>query len=136
MTATKRFTVRTLKGSNKKKVYKIQKRGKNIRWTNQEKRTLLKSVNTIGKSKWKVIMKAHRKLFEKNNRTNVKLKDQYRTLVKHGLAIDDFDVNENHDCYTSKARRKFNLKHGEKDDAFSIEHAEHDEEEEEEIGEH
>lgn len=93
------------------KVY--AKRRKNVPYSDHEKRILLLGVNTVG-PRWAYIFRARVNDF-KETRTAKDIRYLYRTLKNQGLAIPLKDLKENQDCFTAKARAKFNLKRGEKD---------------------
>lgn len=60
---------------------------KKIPWETRELKTTLIAVKTVGLGKWKPILQAYPEMFgKKNNRTAVKIKDVYDTMVKKRLA--------------------------------------------------
>lgn len=61
---------------------RTQKRPKRIPYSKEEKDTLLKGVERFGRGQWEHIRSYYSSVFEVNNRSNVNLKDLYRTLTK------------------------------------------------------
>jgi hypothetical protein len=57
-------------------------RKKRIRYTEEEKGALMEGVERFGLGAWKEILDYYKVVFKVNNRTNVNLKDLYRTLNK------------------------------------------------------
>ncbi|WVZ18017.1 hypothetical protein V8G54_005339 [Vigna mungo] len=67
------------------KIYKptaITKRRKVKRWSQLEEETLKNGVETFGRGNWKLILNAHKDIFEE--RTEVDLKDKWRNMTRHG----------------------------------------------------
>ncbi|XP_014500057.1 uncharacterized protein LOC106761076 isoform X2 [Vigna radiata var. radiata] len=67
------------------KIYKptvVTKRRKIKRWTQLEEETLKNGVETFGMGNWKLILNAHKDIFEE--RTEVDLKDKWRNMSRHG----------------------------------------------------
>mmetsp|Transcript_32976 Transcript_32976/g.69404 ORF Transcript_32976/g.69404 Transcript_32976/m.69404 type:complete len:589 (+) Transcript_32976:173-1939(+) len=58
-----------------------KKRGKRIPYSDEEKISLLEGVQTFGVGKWADIREEYEDVFKVNKRTNVNLKDLYRTLT-------------------------------------------------------
>ena len=69
-----------------------RKQKKRVRYTDEEKEALLKGVTLFGVGKWGDIREHYDEVFSKNNRTNVNLKDLYRTLTKV-RETENFGVN-------------------------------------------
>lgn len=57
-----------------------------VPWEDDERRTVLIAVDSIGLGRWAEIRDVYPDVFVRNNRTNVHIKDQFRTLVNRGLA--------------------------------------------------
>lgn len=55
---------------------------KRVRFTEEEKKALWEGVEEFGVGNWSEILSNYDEVFRKNNRTNVNLKDLYRTLTK------------------------------------------------------
>lgn len=96
---------------------KNETRKENEDWEDCEKIAVLTGANTVGIGRWKMILDAHPEVFNKYGRTNVDVKDQYRTLVNQGLArLKDYPRDK--DCFTKLARMTFNLKRGQQNPAL------------------
>ncbi|XP_014499417.1 uncharacterized protein LOC106760502 [Vigna radiata var. radiata] len=84
---TSRFNLRS---PNKKKhsplkIYKsnaFTKRRKTKRWSHLEEETLKNGVEKFGRGNWKLILNAHKDIFEE--RTEVNLKDKWRNITRYG----------------------------------------------------
>jgi|EP00544_Gedaniella_sp_CCMP2646_P009102 isocitrate dehydrogenase kinase/phosphatase len=98
---------------------------KKIPFEPKESRLILLGVNTIGPS-WKRIFKAHRDEFENNKRTDIKLKDRYRQMVKDGEAVDLGDLEDDEDCFTKKGRKTYGIKRNQVDPVLMDEYSDDD----------
>lgn len=82
---------------------------------------VLLGVNTVDvndNQRWVKIYQAHSDVFDVNGRTNVAIKDAYKTLVGQGYAVNDKDWQEGEDCFTEMTRDEFGLVQDQKDCAL------------------